>query len=216
LHQKNKKRLLIFLNYFLKNKIKIYITKKTGNMEDKIINIENTEKENESVSQKEERFKQLFETYQNMIQKRYVLFSDLKKDKEQQAIRNAFVNIFKNDVKWTGLECLGVLHLIDAFEKADESIELTLSDVQGIYYFISKVEGIGQGPARRFSSVVVHFKKILEEFNEDTNNLKNIASELEKIENEIKEEKRKEFIEGKKEETNENKEETNVVTLHKK
>jgi hypothetical protein len=184
-------------------------------MEDKNTNVEKTEKENEKLSPKEERFKQLFEKYQSMIQKKYVLFSDLKKDKEQQAIRNAFVNIFKNDVKWTGLECLGVLHLIEAFERAEESIELTLSDVQGIYYFISKVEGVGQGPARRFSSVVSHFKKILEEFNEDTNNLKSIASELEKIENEIKEEKRREFVEGKKETTENKEENSNVITLHK-
>jgi ribosomal protein S13 len=145
---------------------------------------------------KEEQFSQLFALYQEKINKKYELFSNLKTDKEQQASKNNFLNILKNDAKWTGLESLGLLELISRFETATDKIELTLADVQALYYFLSKIEGVGIASAKRIASAMQSFKNILDEFNNDTNDLKKIASELEKLEKEITEEQKKKFIEG--------------------
>jgi hypothetical protein len=145
---------------------------------------------------KEEQFTQLFSTYQEKINKKYELFSNLKTDKEQQAAKNHFLNVLKNDVKWTGLESLGLLELINRFESATDKIELTIADVQALYYFLSKIEGVGIASAKRIALVMQIFRQILDEFNRDTDNLKQIASELEKLEKELTEEQKKKFIKG--------------------
>jgi ribosomal protein S13 len=145
---------------------------------------------------KEEQFAQLFSVYQERINKKYELFSNLKTDKEQQAAKNNFVNVLKNDAKWTGLESLGLLELISRFESATDKIELTIADVQALYYFLSKIEGVGIASAKRIASAMQSFRHILDEFNSDTDALKQIASELEKLEKELTEEQKKKFIEG--------------------
>jgi len=145
---------------------------------------------------KEEQFAQLFSVYQERINKKYELFSNLKTDKEQQASKNNFLNVLKNDAKWTGLESLGLLELINKFESATDKIELTLTDVQALYYFLSKIEGVGLASAKRIASAMQSFRHILDEFNNDTNNLKQIASELEKLEKEHTEEQKKKIVEG--------------------
>jgi len=113
--------------------------------------MENTE--NKQLT-KEEQFAQLFSIYQEKINKKYELFSNLKTDKEQQAAKNNFLNVLKNDAKWTGLESLGLLEFISKFENATDKIELTIADVQALYYFISKIEGVGIASARRIASVM--------------------------------------------------------------
>ena len=162
---------------------------------------------------KEEQFAQLFSTYQEKINKKYELFSNLKTDKEQQSAKNHFVNVLKNDVKWTGLESLGLLELINRFESATDKVELTIADVQALYYFLSKIEGIGIASAKRIASAMQSFRHILDEFNRDTDNLKQIASELEKLEKELTDEQKKKFIEGEQQTQSESSETPKIIEM---
>lgn len=142
---------------------------------------------NENVSEnvnvtKEDRELEIFNKFEEIRKKTYKLDKDWSN--EIEFVVRSIIQTLKEDVEWVGSECIGLKQLIDEFETMakNKKFELSSSSVQGLFYFLTKVKGVGaKATFNRWISVYSQLLPIVQEFEKDQTILRQISQELENL-----------------------------------